>query len=90
MKRTFLALILLTIGITNAFAQLDNPVSWSYLAKKTSKNEALIYLKATMLGDWHIYSLDMKGGPTKTSFKFKPSKDFSLIGKIAAPKPIVT
>jgi len=88
MRKIFLVLLFISISSSGAFAQLEKPVSWSYFAKKTAKNEATIYLKATMESRWHIYSLTVKGGPTPTSFAFSPSKDFSLIGKANAPKPM--
>lgn len=75
-------------AFTRVSAQLEKPVTWSYLGKKASKNEAILYLKAKMQKSWHIYSLDVKGIPAKTSFNFSPSKDYTLIGKAAEPKPI--
>jgi DsbC/DsbD-like thiol-disulfide interchange protein len=89
MKKSILILALFIFGATAAFAQLENPVSWSYVAKKTSKNEAIIYIKANIDKGWHIYSQNLKpGGPTKTIFTFAPSKDFTLVGKTIEPKAI--
>lgn len=89
MKKSILILALFIFGATAAFAQLENPVSWSYVAKKTSKNEATIYIKASIDKGWHIYSQNLKpGGPTKTIFTFAPSKDFTLVGKTIEPKAI--
>lgn len=89
MKKITLALSMVLFTIAGAFAQIEKPVTWSYAAKKVSKTEAIIYLKATIDNSWHIYSQDMKdGGPIKTTFTFSPSKDFSLIGKTIEPKPI--
>lgn len=91
MKRIALVLTLLFFSVAGAFAQLENPVSWSYVAKKTSKTEATVYLKATIDEGWHIYSQNVKaGGPTKTVFTFSPSKDYTLVGKTMEPKPIST
>lgn len=89
MKRITLILALVLVSAMGAFAQLENPVTWSYVAKKTSKTEATVYIKATIDEGWHIYSQNTKpGGPTKTVFTFAPSKDFSLIGKTMEPKPV--
>ncbi|RZL32061.1 MAG: sugar transporter [Pedobacter sp.] len=89
MKRITLILTLVIFSAFGAFAQLENPVTWSYVAKKTGKNEATVYLRATMEDGWHIYSQNVKpGGPNKTSFKFTPSKDYTLVGTTAEPKPI--
>lgn len=87
MKKILLFISLVFIG-SSVFAQLEKPVTWSYKAKKISKTEAILYLKATMSEKWHIYSLQVKGIPAKTAFTFKPSKDFVLLGQTIEPKPI--
>ena len=79
---------MLILAFTKVNAQLEKPISWSYLAKKTNKNEATLYLKAKMQNQWHIYSLAIKGIPAKTSFSFSPSKDYILAGKTIEPKPV--
>jgi len=88
MKKLILmaAAVVLTLG---AYAQIETPVKWSYAAKKISPTEAVVFLKATIEANWHIYSLNVKdGGPIKTSFTFAPSKEYSLVGKPSEPKPI--
>jgi DsbC/DsbD-like thiol-disulfide interchange protein len=84
-------LMLTVIVVLAAFAvnaQIMKPVTWSYAAKKTSKNEATVFLKATIQPGWHIYSQYLKeGGPIPTSFTFTPSKAFILVGKTIEPKP---
>ncbi|WP_431844509.1 protein-disulfide reductase DsbD N-terminal domain-containing protein [Pedobacter immunditicola] len=87
MKKVTLILAFFFISF-GAFAQIENPVTWSYGQKKISKTEAIIYLKATIEDGWHIYSQNIKpGGPIKTSFTFAPSKDFVKVGKTIEPKP---
>ncbi len=92
MKRLTLIFTFVLFTAFGAFAQyvqLDNHVTWSYAAKKINKTEAIVYLKATIDGDWHIYSQHIKpGGPNKTIFAFAKSKDFSLMGATVEPKPI--
>ncbi len=89
MKKITLVLSLLLFTALGAFAQLEDPISWSYVAKKTSPTEATVYIKATLEDKWHIYSQTTKpGGPTRTVFTFSPSKDYSLVGKTIEPKPI--
>lgn len=71
-------------------AQILAPVKWSYAAKKTGKNEAVVFIKATIDGGWHIYSQNIKdGGPVKTTFTFSRSPAYSLIGNTIEPQPIV-
>lgn len=89
MKRITLILSLLFFTSLGAFAQLEDPVSWAYFAKKTSATEATIYIKASIEENWHLYSQHVKpNGPTKTTFTFAKSKDYSLVGATAEPKPI--
>ena len=89
MRKITLILGLVFFSSLGAFAQLENPVSWSYAAKKTSSTEAVVYIKATIEDNWHLYSQNIKpGGPNKTVFTFPASKDYTLIGKTSEPKPI--
>ena len=71
------ALVLSFIALTTR-AQILTPVHWSYGAKKLNKNEAVIFIKATIDDGWHVYSQYVKdGGPIKT-----------LVGKTIEPTPI--
>jgi len=89
MKRFYVLLIAMLI-VTSAKSQIFKPVKWSYAAKMTSKTTAVVYIKATMDNAWHIYAMNLpEGGPTKTNIAFKQAKDYTLSGKIIAPKPIV-
>jgi DsbC/DsbD-like thiol-disulfide interchange protein len=88
MKRISIVIIALLLVVA-AHAQILTPVKWSYAAKKTGKNEATLFLKATIDNGWHIYSLHIgEGGPIKTSFTFTPAKTYTLAGKVFEPSPI--
>jgi len=90
MKKISLILTLVFFTAVGAFAQLEDPVTWSYMAKKTGKTEATVYIKASIDENWHLYSQNVKpGGPNKTTFTFAKSKDYALVGSTAEPKPIV-
>ena len=81
------AALMLTLG---AFAQIENPVKWSYAAKRTSATEATVFIKAAIEPGWHIYSQHIKDdGPTKTVFTYPTSKDYTLVGKTVEPKAVV-
>jgi DsbC/DsbD-like thiol-disulfide interchange protein len=88
--RFFLGMAMIVLmSISSISAQILAPVKWSYESKKTGKDEAVILLKATIEGGWHIYSQKVgDGGPLKTTFSFLPSPHYSLIGKVAEPAPI--
>lgn len=89
MKKITLILSLVFFSAMGAFAQLENPVSWSYAAKKISSTEAIVYIKANIEDNWHLYSQNIKpGGPNKTVFTFPKSKDYTIVGNTIEPKPI--
>src|ERR1700712_1780702 len=88
MKKLLLLAFVLVMG-TSAFAQIESHVKWAYAAKKISPTEAVIFIRATIDPEWHIYSTNQKdGGPVKTSFTFSSSKDYTLIGKVTEPTPV--
>ncbi|MBB2150141.1 protein-disulfide reductase DsbD N-terminal domain-containing protein [Pedobacter gandavensis] len=87
MKKISLMIAFVLFAVIGASAQIEKPVTWSYAAKKISKTEAVVYIKATMESGWHIYSQTLKsGGPQPTSFSFAASKDYTLVGKTTEPK----
>lgn len=89
MKNLYLFAVALLFSMT-ASSQILKPVKWSYAAKRTSKTEAILYIKATIDEGWHLYSQNIpEGGPVKTSFTFSPAKTYSLVGKTTEQKPIV-
>lgn len=90
MKRITLILGVLFFTSLGAFAQIVDPISWSYSAKKNSATTATVYIKATLDKGWHLYSQTVKpDGPTATVFTFPKSKYYTLVGKTIEPKPVV-
>jgi hypothetical protein len=83
----YLVIIWVAVWVSSvAHAQILNPVKWSYGDKIINKNEAVLFIKATIDNGWHIYSLYQKdGGPQKTSIVFAPSADYELLGKPVEP-----
>jgi DsbC/DsbD-like thiol-disulfide interchange protein len=82
----FVTVMIMSIG---SQAQILDPVKWTFGAKKTSKNEATIFIKATIDQGWHIYSQNIEeGGPVPTKFSFTKSRDYDLVGKTVEPKAI--
>jgi DsbC/DsbD-like thiol-disulfide interchange protein len=71
MKNTILSMILVLSGLA-AFGQPQNPVSWSWEAKKKTADTYEIVLTAELEKPWHIYSQNTgKGGPIPTAVAFK-------------------
>ncbi|MEY3678022.1 MAG: hypothetical protein RI924_163 [Bacteroidota bacterium] len=65
-------------------AQIEEPVKWSFTAQKLSDTEANLLIKAKIDKGWHLYSQFIEeGGPIPTSFKFTPSADYELVGKVS-------
>jgi hypothetical protein len=89
--KKLLWIIGLMVAAQSVPAQILNPVKWSYAAKKIGKKDAVLFIKATLDEGWHIYSITQApGGPAKTSFRFMPSKQYTLTSKIAEPTPVTT
>jgi hypothetical protein len=89
MRKIILIFAMVIFTVAAVFAQVQKPVKWAYSAKKINSTEAILYIKATLSDNWHIYSQNTPdGGPVKTSFVFNKSKDFNLVGKTAEPTPI--
>jgi len=83
MKKLVLSLLSF-IMITGVSAQIKNPVSWKYEAKKKSAGVYEVTLTATVEKPWHIYSQNTeKGGPIPTEVVFKANP---LITKQGAVK----
>lgn len=88
MKKTISAITLIMCSLFLK-AQILTPVSWSFAAKRISKTEGVVFIKATIDESWHIYSQYIKeDGPVKTSFTFAPSINYVIIGPTIEPKPI--
>ena len=74
----------------SGMAQMVNPIRWTQSQKQISATETALVFKAVLDPGWHVYGLQIpEGGPIATSFTFKKSKDFELLGKVTeSPKPV--
>lgn len=90
MKKVYFTLLLLFLSIIfSSNAQILQPVKWTFETKQISNDEYELILKATMDNHWHIYGLDtLDDGPIPTSFKFKSSPDYELVGKLQVPNGV--
>mgnify|MGYP003548693039 FL=1 len=81
MKKIFTALTLIHFsGIANA--QINNPVTWSYSAKKIADKTYEIHMTANIDGNWHLYAQDAGEGPEPTTFSFTTNPLISFDGKV--------
>ncbi|NII81023.1 sugar transporter [Pedobacter riviphilus] len=90
MKKNLILLFICSFFTLKGFGQIYHPIKWSYAAKKTGKNEAVVFVKATLEKGWHLYSQYVeKGGPQPTKFTFEKSNTYSLIGATKEPHAIM-
>jgi len=68
--------------VAAATAQIENPVKWSYTAKKISDKVYDVYVTATLDPKWHIYAQDAGEGPEPTSLMFGKNPLVKLDGKV--------
>ena len=87
MKKIILTALSVVLS-TAAFSQIQAPVKWSYAAKKVSKDQAVVFVKATIEKGWHIYSQNAADdSQLKTSLTFNKDNNYTLIGNTSEPKP---
>lgn len=65
-----------------AFAQIENPVKWSYTAKKISDKVYELHITANIDNKWHVYAQDAGEGPSSTSVTFVKNPLVTLDGKV--------
>jgi len=87
-KKVVLSFLLLCC-VLSLSAEIQKPVTWSFSNKQVSENEFDLILTASIDNNWHIYSQFIgTGGPVPTSFVFKPSTGYVLVGKVREkPRP---
>lgn len=89
MKKYILLFALILSCCLSAYAQILNPITWSYSSKRISNTEAIIYIKANLQEGWHLYSQTVgEGGPVATSFRFASASSYELLGRAVEPKPV--
>src|SRR6478736_3929598 len=91
-SRAYLVLLLSLFWQLAAQAQILEPVKWNYdVSKKEAKigDEVDLIFNAKIDPDWYLYSSDFDPnlGPTVTTFTFKKSPAYEIIGKIKPVNP---
>ena len=81
MKKIILGLFLIQFAVA-ANAQINNPVVWTYSAKKIADKTYELHLTASIDGNWHMYSQFTGEGPEPTSISFTPNPLISFDGKV--------
>ncbi len=87
-KALFFIIILSLLTGSSAFAQLQEPVKWTFKAIRINDTIAELQFNANIKPVWHMYSQDVPpDGPRPTLFTFDKSDAYKLIGKVTEPKP---
>jgi hypothetical protein len=74
--------VLLSTLFLMGFAQLENPVSWSFTSKKIGPKKYEIHLTAVIQDKWHLYAQQAGEGPEPTSFEFAKNPLLKFEGKV--------
>ena len=83
MKKILLSLAIATGFISVAFSQIENPVTWSYNAKKVADKVYDLQITATLSPGWHLYSQNAgEALSDPTSFVFANNPLFKLENKV--------
>lgn len=83
MKKVLLTLVISTGIFAIAFAQIENPVTWSYSAKKVADKVYELQMTATLSPGWHLYSQNAgEALSDPTSFVFANNPLFKLENKV--------
>ena len=93
MGKNYIKLLLLSVaflftGMAQIQAQVFNPVTWEYDSKSLGNNEFELMFKASIEPHWHMYSQEVGDPVVPTSFLFKESADYELVGKVEEPEGI--
>ena len=93
MKKYAFLLIFTLFGAYGAFAQIFNPVSWTYTAKKINPTTYEVHITGTIQPGWHVYTIDHKadiGVATAVNLKKNPlatpSGNLKAVGKSVSAK----
>ena len=89
MKKLIVVLSAIFLLISNLFAQ-ETPVTWNFKTVKVNDSVAELQFQAAIQENWHLYSQSHNNGmEMPIEFSFTPANNYSRIGKVTEPKPIV-
>ncbi len=80
MKKSIILTLFLGIHLF-VFAQIQNPVSWTFESKKISNTEYELTFIAEIEEGSALYSQEIgEGGPVPTKFTFEKANNYKLVG----------
>ena len=88
MKKLFFTLLVLFV-LQVSYAQILNPVKFSYSAVKKGNNQYEVHIKSMIEPKWHIYSVtNPEGGAEATEVKLEGVKTIGKVKEIGKMKTI--
>jgi len=88
--KKYLLLVLSIVAISFVKAQVKDPVSWTYEAKKKTDNTYDLVITATVSKPWHIYSQNSGAdGPIPTAITFNSNPLITKEGKVVETGKLV-
>ena len=71
------------LGLTTAFAQIQDPIQFKAEWKNISDTEAQIVFTGVIDAGWHVYSTELpEGGPISATFNTDKMEGIELVGKL--------
>ncbi|MDR2039336.1 MAG: thioredoxin family protein [Bacteroidales bacterium] len=84
MKKIF-CLLCISLLFFKGYAQIHDPVKWSFEFKDLPSAEKEIVFKANIENGWHMYDMNLpEGGPVSTSISFEVLQGAELVNKPVA------
>ncbi|NVK26808.1 MAG: thioredoxin family protein [Flavobacteriia bacterium] len=89
LARYTFSLVLALFTATAIQAQIYDPVEWDWSMEYTEDGNVKLLFTPSIEDHWHIYSLNVEGGPLPTEFEFEDNAKVEWLGDIQESEPIV-
>lgn len=90
MKKSLFIILLLATSI-NLFAQIFDPVQWTYQLERQNDTLAVCTIKATIEKGWHLYTPFLPDdGPRPTTIQFTKAQGLEPLGTLQTPQDTVS
>lgn len=90
MTRKIILTLVAAVLCAATFAQIYEPVKWSYKLNMTGKTTADVQIRATIDEGWHLYGLEIpEGGPKATSVVFEKMENAVKVGELQALSKLI-
>ena len=85
--RNILSFLIAFLIVAPTWAQIQDPVKWSFEVEAVDENEVDLIIHANIDEGWHLYSQNVEGGPVPTSFTFFDNENIKLKGNVSEGEP---